>query len=141
VCARVWSADQKADLDRQVARVTGWAVAERIPVDKVVTEVVSAPNGQRGTFLALLGDPAVTRIVVEHRDRLCGFGSEYVRAALAAQGRELMVVDSGEVDDDLVGDITAILTSLGARRYGKRAAAHRAKRAMTAAAGQDCEAA
>jgi predicted site-specific integrase-resolvase len=34
VYARAWSADQKADLDRQVARVTGWATAEQIPVDR-----------------------------------------------------------------------------------------------------------
>ena len=39
VCARVSSADQKADLDRQVARVTAGARAEQISVDKVVTEV------------------------------------------------------------------------------------------------------
>ena len=42
VYARVSSADQKADLHRQVVRVTAWATAEQIPVDKVVTEVGSA---------------------------------------------------------------------------------------------------
>lgn len=91
VYARVSSADQKSDLDRQVARVTSWATAEQIPVDKVVTEVGSVLNGHGRKFLALLRDPAVTRIVVEHRDRFCRFGSEYVQAALAAQGRELIV--------------------------------------------------
>lgn len=134
VYARVSSADQKADLDRQVARVTAWATAEQIPVDKVVTEVGSALNGHRRKFLALLRDPSVGRIVVEHRDRFCRFGSEYVEAALAAQGRELAVVDSAEVDDDLVRDMTEILTSMCARLYGKRAAANRAKRAVAAAA-------
>jgi predicted site-specific integrase-resolvase len=137
VYARVSSADQKADLDRQVARVTAWATAEQIPVDKVVTEVGSALNGYRGKFLALLGDPMVTRIVVEHRDRFCGFGSEYVRAARAAQRRELIVVDSHQVDDDLVRDITEILdllTSMCARLYGKRAAVNRAQRAVAAVA-------
>lgn len=138
VYARVSSADQKADLDRQVARVTAWAVDQQITVDKIVTEVGSALNGHRRRFLALLRDPAVTRIVVEHRDRFCRFGSEYVEAALAAQGRELVVVDSAEVDDDLVRDMTEILT---ARLYGKRAAANRARRAVAAAAGDDCEAA
>jgi predicted site-specific integrase-resolvase len=141
VYARVSSADQKADLDRQVARVTEWATTEQIPVDKVVTEVGSALNGHRRKFLALLRDPSVGRIVVEHRDRFCRFGSEYVEAALAAQGRELVVVDSAEVDDDLVRDMTEILTSMCARLYGKRAAANRAKRAMTAAATEDREAA
>ena len=139
VYARVSSADQKADLDRQVARVTAWATTQQIPVDKVVVEVGSALNGHRRKFLALLHDPSVTRIVVEHRDRFCRFGSEYVQAALAAQGRELVVVDTAEVDDDLVRDMTEVLTSMCARLYGKRAAANRAKRAVAAAAGGDAE--
>lgn len=134
VYARVSSADQKPDLDRQVARVTAWATTEQIAVDKVVTEVGSALNGHRRKFLALLRDPSVKRIVVEHRDRFCQFGSEYVEAALAAQGRELVVVDSAEVDDDLARDMTEILTSMCARLYGKRAAQNRAKRALAAAA-------
>lgn len=132
VYARVSSADQKADLHRQVARVTAWASDEQIPVDKVVTEVGSALNGHRRKFLALLRDPSITRIVVEHRDRFCRFGSEYVQAALAAHGRELVVVDSSEVDDDLVRDMTEILTSMCARLYGKRAAANKAKHAIAA---------
>ena len=134
VHARVSSADQKADLDRQVARVTEWATSERIPVDKVVTEVGSALNGHRREFLALLRDPSINRIVVEHRDRFCRFGSESVQAALAAHGRELVVVDTAEVDDDLVRDMTEILTSMRARLYGKRAAANKAKRAIAATA-------
>jgi predicted site-specific integrase-resolvase len=141
VYARVSSADQKADLDRQVARVTAWATTQQIPIDKVVVEVGSALNGHRRKFLALLRDRSVTRIVVEHRDRFCRFGSEYVQAALAAQGRELVVVDTAEVDDDLVRDMTEILTSMCARLYGKRAAENRAKRALAAAAIEDAEAA
>ena len=141
VYARVWSADQRADLDRQVARVTAWATARQIPVDTVVTEVGSALNGHRGKFLALLGDPLVQRIVVEHRDRFCRCGSEYVQAALVAQGRELVVVDSAEVDDDLVRDMTEVLTSMWARLSGKHAAANRARRAVEAASTADTEAA
>ena len=134
VYARVSWADHKADLDWQVARVTGWAMAEQIWVDRVVTEVGSALNGHRRMLLALLRDLSVGRIVVEHRDRLCRVGSEYVAAALAAQGRELVVIDSAEVDDDLVRDMTEILTSRCARRDGERAAASGAKRAVAAAA-------
>jgi predicted site-specific integrase-resolvase len=54
VYARVSSADQKANLDRQVARVTEWATTPQIPVDKVVTEVGSALNGHRRKFRAVL---------------------------------------------------------------------------------------
>ena len=135
VYARVSSADQRADLDRQVARVTTWATGQGLAVDRVVTEVGSALNGRREKFLALLRDPQVSTIVVEHRDRFARFGAEYVEAALAAQGRRLLVVDPAEpaeVDDDLVGDVTEILTSLCARLYGHRAAASRARRAVEA---------
>jgi predicted site-specific integrase-resolvase len=132
VYARVSSADQKPDLDRQVARVTAWATGQNLPVDRVVTEVGSALNGRRRKFLALLRDPSATVIAVEHRDRFARFGAEYVEAALAAQGRRLLVADAAEADDDLVRDVTEILTSLCARLYGRRAAADRAARAVAA---------
>jgi predicted site-specific integrase-resolvase len=136
VYARVSSADQRPDLDRQVARVTEGATGQHLAVDRVVTEVGSALNGHRGKFLALLRDPAVSTIVVEHRDRFARFGAEDVEAALAASGRRLLVVDPAEVDDDLVRDVSEILTSLCARLYGRRAAANRAARAVKAL-GQD----
>ena len=48
------------------------------------------------------------------------------------------VHDPAEVDDDaLVRDVTEILTSLCARRYGRRAAADRASRAVAAATAQE----
>lgn len=137
VYARVSSADQKADLDRQVARVATWATGQKLGVDRVVAEVGSALDGQRKEFLALLRDPKVTTIVVEHWDRFVRFGAEYVEATLAAQGRRLLVVDPAEVDDDLVRDVTEILTSLCARLYGRRAAANRVRRAVDAATGPD----
>jgi len=132
VYARVSSADRRADLDRQVARVTAWVTGQNVAVSRVVTEVGSAVNGHR-KFLGLLRDPDVTTIVVEHRDRFARFGADYVEAALSAQGRRLLVVDPAEVDDDLVRDVTEILTGLCARLYGRRAAADRAGRAVAAA--------
>jgi predicted site-specific integrase-resolvase len=101
-------------------------------VDRVVTEVGSALNGRRSKLLALLRDPDVTTVVVEHRDRFARFGAEYVEAVLSASGRRLLVVDPAEVDDDLVRDVTEILTSLCARLYGRRAAANRAARGVAA---------
>jgi predicted site-specific integrase-resolvase len=76
----------------------------------------------------------VHRFVVQDRVWFCGFGSEYVQAARAARDRELVVVDTAEVDDDLVRDMTEILTSMCAGLYGKRASENRAKRALAAAA-------
>jgi hypothetical protein len=74
VYARVSSADQRADLDRRVARLSAWIGEQGIPVGRVVTEVGSALNGERRTFLALFRDPDVATIVVEHRDWFARFG-------------------------------------------------------------------
>jgi predicted site-specific integrase-resolvase len=134
VYGRVSWADQRAVLDRRVARVSGWATEQQFPIDVVVTEVGSVLDGDRGTFLPLLGERSVSRMVVEQRDRCGRFGAEYVQAALAGQGRELVVVDSAEVDEDLVRDMTEVLTSMCARLDGGWAAGNRAKRAVAAAA-------
>jgi predicted site-specific integrase-resolvase len=56
-----------------------------------------------------------------------------VEAAPCARGRRLVVVDPAEVDDDLVRDVTEMLTGLCARLYGRRVAASRAGRAVAAA--------
>ena len=115
VYARVSSADQKADLDAQVSRVTAWATSHGHAVDQVVTEVGSALNGKRRTFLGLLSDPEVATIIVEHRDRFARFGAEVVV--------------------DLVGDMTELTTSLCARLSGRRSATHAAARAVDVAVG------
>lgn len=126
VCARVSSHDQRADLDRQSARLTGWATENGLAVDEVVVEVGSGMNAKRRRLARPLADPTASTVVVEHRDRLARFGVEHLEAALSAQGRRVVVVDPGEVDDDLVRDMTEVLTSFCARLYGRRGARNRA---------------
>jgi putative resolvase len=133
VYARVSAHDQRADLDRQVARVVAWAAGQRLVVDEVVAEVGSGLNGRRAKLRRLLVDAQVATIVVEHRDRLARFGVEHLEAALAAQGRRIVVLDPAETSDDLVRDMVEVLTSFCARLYGRRGARNRALRALNAA--------
>jgi putative resolvase len=104
--ARVSSADQKNDLDRQVARLLAYAVKKKLPIAQSVTEIGSASNGRRTKLMKLLRDNSIGVIVVEHRDRLMRFGFEYLEAALAGQGRRIMVVDENDVKEDIVRDMT-----------------------------------
>ncbi|MEV0963172.1 IS607 family transposase [Streptomyces sp. NPDC049910] len=136
---RVSSADQKADLDRQTARVVAGANGLGLAVAEVVAEVGSGLNGRRRKLHRVLSDPQAAVIVVEHRDRLARFGVEHLEAVLSASGRRLVVLDPTETADDLVRDITEVLTSLCARLYGRRAAKHRAARAVAVATGEDDE--
>jgi putative resolvase len=131
--ARVSSHDQKADLERQVARLTRWAATTGHPVVRVESEIASGMNGARTKAKRLLADPAVTTVVVEHKDRLGRMNVELVEAALSATARRLVVLDEGEVEDDLVQDIVDVLTSFCARLYGRRSAKNRARKALEAA--------
>jgi putative resolvase len=133
VYCRVSSADQRADLDRQVARVVQAATTQGLAVGQVVTEIGSGLNGKRRKLHRILADPAATVVVVEHRDRVAPFGVEHVEAALSATGRRLVVLDDTETTDDLVRDMTEVLTSMCARLYGRRSAKSRAARAIEAA--------
>ena len=113
--ARVSSHDQRSDLDRHVARLTEWASGQGMAVAGVVVEAGSGMNGKRRRLARLLADATATAVVVEHRDRLAGFGAGHLEAALPAQGRRIVVVDAGEGDDHLIRDMTGVLTSFCAR--------------------------
>ena len=59
-------------------------------------------NSKRPGPRRILSDPSATVIVVERWYRLARFGMEHLEAALAAQGRRIVVADPGETADDLV---------------------------------------
>lgn len=128
--ARVSSHDRKGDLDRQVARLSAWAAQAGLVVVRVESEVGSGMNGSRPKVRRLLADPAVSVVVVEHRDRLGRMNTEMVESALSAANRRLVVLDEGEVTDDLAGDMVEVLTLLCARLYGRRSARNRALKAL-----------
>ncbi len=112
VCyARVSSADQKTDLQRQADRIKAFALSMGVEHPEVVTETGSGMNDKRRKLNRLLADPTVGTVIVEHRDRLARMNFELVENALKAQGRRVIVVDDTELDDDLVRDMTEVLTS------------------------------
>jgi putative resolvase len=133
--ARVSSHDQKDDLERQVARLSAWVARAGHRVVRIESEIGSGMNGSRSKARRLLADPDVSTVVVEHKDRLGRMNVELLEAALEATGRRLVVLDDGEGegDDDLVGEMVEVLTSFCARRYGRRSARNRARKALEAA--------
>jgi putative resolvase len=104
-------------------------------VVRVEAEVASGMTGRRPKLRRLLADPAVQTVVVTHRDRLARMHAELVEAALSAHGRRLVVLDDGELTDDLIRDMVEVLTSFCARLYGRRSARNRALKALRCAEG------
>jgi putative resolvase len=126
--ARVSSADQKSDLERQVQRLRDYAAARGYQVAKEVTEIASGLNDSRPKFLKLLADPTLGTIIVEHKDRGTRFGWNYIITLMEAQGRRIEAMFPDETRDDPVTDFVSLITSMAARIYGRRGSKRRAER-------------
>ena len=70
VYARASANENRPNLDSQAERLCTYCTAKGWKVVKVVKEVSSGVNDGRKKLLALLADPTMTVIVVEHKDRL-----------------------------------------------------------------------
>jgi predicted site-specific integrase-resolvase len=129
VYARVSSSEKRDNLASQADRLVAYCTAKGYQLAQVVKEVGSGVNDSRAKFLALLGDPSITRIVVEHKDRATRFGFRYLETLLDQQGRAIEVVNLAEgAHEDLLSDLTAIIYSFCARLYGQRRAKRKTER-------------
>ncbi len=126
--ARVSSADQKEDLDRQMQRLKDYAASHGYQVSKMVSELASGLNDKRPKLMKLLTDASVGVIVIEQRDRLTRFGFTYIEQLMQMQGRRLEVIFPSETDKDLVDDFMAVITSMASRIYGRRTSKRRAEK-------------
>ncbi len=74
---------EKDNLERQAERLISWCNVQGWGVSQVVKECGSGINDQRPKFLALLADPKIGQIVVEHKDRASRFRVAYIQTLLA----------------------------------------------------------
>jgi len=129
VYARVSAAENKSNLESQAGRVLDYCAARGYQVAQVVKEIGSGVNDTRPKLLKLLTDPAVTLIVVEHKDRLTRFGFNYLEQLLAMQGRKIEVINlANNGKEDLLQDFVSIITSFCARLYGQRRSKRKTER-------------
>ena len=118
VYARVSASENRPNLETQAKRVADFCIAKGWQVNEIVKECGSGINDKRPKLLKLLKDKNVTRIVVEHKDRLTRFGFNYIKTLY---GKEIVVINEADTnEEDLIQDFVAIITSYCARIYGKR---------------------
>jgi putative resolvase len=123
IYARVSEASHRENLERQAERLMQYCTIRGYRVVKLVKEVGSGVNESRPKLLSLLRDPLITRVVVEHKDRLSRFGFRYSETLLEIQGRTIEVVNPAENNkEDLLHDLASIIYSICARLYGQRRA-------------------
>ena len=121
IYSRVSSAENKPNLEAQAERLTNYAIAKGYRIYKVVKEVGSGLNDNRKQLAKILVDDNYNILIVEHKDRLARFGTNYLKILLEKTGKKLEIVneaDNGK--DELMQDLVAIITSFCARLYGLR---------------------
>src|SRR5436190_21346135 len=96
VYARVSANENRPNLDSQAERLCAYCAAKGWKVHKIVKEVGSGVNDGRKKLLAILADPTIEVIVVEHKDPLTRFGFRSIETLLGVQGRRIEVVNISE---------------------------------------------
>lgn len=131
IYARVSSAENKDNLERQAERLTHYAIAKGYTVQHVVKEIGSGLNDNRRKLEKLLKQEDYQFLIVEHKDRLGRFGTHYIDVLLARCGVTLEIVNLAENGrDELMTDLVAIITSFAARLYGQRRAKRKTEKIL-----------
>jgi len=129
IYARVSSTENKTNLETQKQRLLSYCNAKGYQVSHVITEFGSGLNDKRPKLEKLLLDETITKIVVEHKDRLTRFGFNYIEKLLSRSGIELEVVNNVEGEkEDLIQDFVSVITSFSARIYGQRRSKRKTER-------------
>lgn len=123
--ARVSSQDQKADLDRQDAVLSGYCQSQGWDYE-VIRDLGSGMNYRKKGLTKLITtllDGNVARLIVTHKDRLLRFGSELVFSICEYHDVEILILNKKECatfEEDLASDVLEIITVFSARLYGSR---------------------
>lgn len=116
--SRVSSSENKSNMKTQTKRLQDFCSANGWIVRESIEEVGSGLNDDRKKLLKLLTNKKVTKIVVEHKDRLTRFGFNYINTLY--HGDIIIINEVVTDEEDLMQDFISLVTSFCARLYGRR---------------------
>lgn len=136
VYCRVSSGEQKekGDLDRQKGRLLDYCREKKYQVEYVFEEVGSGLNDNRTKLLQMMKlaeEHKISRVVVEHKDRLVRFNKNILIKYFNSHGVGVEWVSetlSQSFENELVEDILSMIASFSSKIYGKRSAENRKKK-------------
>jgi len=126
VCyCRVSSQAQRPDLRNQRRILEEFLVVRGIANAVFIEEIGGGLNMKRPLFQQLvfdIEDGKIGRLVIAHKDRLCRFGFELIKAICARRGCELLELaqESLSPEQEMVQDLMAIVHCFSSRLYGLR---------------------
>ncbi|MBS7611613.1 IS607 family transposase [Candidatus Bathyarchaeota archaeon] len=136
VYARVSSADQKEDLERQKQRLLDYARSRGYTDILVIEDIASGLNENRkglAKLFEMIPQREVEVVFITYKDRLTRFGFKYLEAFFNSQECRIESLDAEEAKEpqkELVEDLIAVVTSFTGRIYGARS--HKRRRVVEA---------
>ena len=136
VYARVSSHDQKDDLARQKDKLMEYCKEGGFGNISAYTDITSGLNARRKGLLRVLKKVSrgqTARLVITYRDRLTRFGYEYLEHFCNQFGCRIIAISENNkvkkpMQEELVEDLVAIITSFSGRLHGMRSAERRRKK-------------
>lgn len=133
IYCRVSSNEQKTkgDLDRQKQRLYEYCIQKKYVVEYIFEEVGSGLNDKRPKLLKMMDlakEKKITKIVIEHKDRLIRFNKNILIKYFESHG--VVVEWSQETlqqsyENELVEDMLSLIASFSSKLYGKRSVENR----------------
>lgn len=128
IYARVSTANQKSQLDSQIALIKSYMIANGVKPDKVYAEIASGLNDNRKELQSLVKDvidQKIKTVYVSYKDRLTRFGFGYFKHLFQVCGAELVVIDELEnteksYQDELTEDLISIIHHYSNKLYSTR---------------------
>lgn len=119
--SRVSSSENKANAQSQLERLKLYAAAKGYTVVDEIIEIGSGLNDNRQKLSSILKRSDYDIILVEHKDRLARFGTNYIDILLNNSNKRIEVINEVTDDkEDIMQDFISIITSFSARIYGLR---------------------
>jgi excisionase family DNA binding protein len=128
--------EEVGNLERQQTRVVNYCIEKGYALIGVYSDIASGLNPNRrglSKLLTAVKKGKVDVIVVEYQDRLARFGYEYIQRYCLESGVTIEIIEEGvvhashanqqedkDLNQELVDDLIAIVSSFSARLYGSR---------------------
>jgi len=122
---------QKGDLDRQSSRLSEYCAKQKYQVDYIIKDVGSGLSDTRKGFEKLMDlviSKKITKVVIEHKDRLTRFQYNLIDRFFKSYGVEIELLTKNtdiSEEEEFVNDIMMLMASFSGKLYGKRSAKRR----------------
>jgi len=128
IYARVSNTKQKEDLNRQIERLSNYALINGIEIHRILFDIGSGMNFNRKQFVKLFNlilNSQFSHIIIENKDRLCRFAFEIFENLSTVFNFKITItcqvpLENESFEQELTNDLIAIIHHFSMKLYSNR---------------------